>query len=210
MVELSIGWLWRPIWKLFTSTWERIKRPSFHLSRAPENVFEHLRPYTSVAKAREILGTPIREYTDRLLFKFTDAFVQVGIGDNNTITSVCLVIPKVTRRTTFKIFPLKFVLGKSSMADVFFDDSHNYEYDSSSKHFQLWAKQYYGMDGNYLHYAFGVLGAPNVKETEINLKIEEDLATFTVLSSPEKIIPNMAWASTEADFYPSFDFWGFN
>lgn len=198
------------VWRALSSVWGRFQRPSYQLKRAPENIFLHLRPHTSLATAREILGTPIREYANRQSFRFSDAFIQIGVTEDKAISYVCLVIPRVTRRTTFRVYPLHFVLGKSTMKDASWGEEPSYEFDNSSKHWQVWTKQYFGYYGNYLHYAFGVLGAPNVTETPIRWNKGEDNVDPIIQSPPNEIVPNMVWVSSEKDFHPSFDFWAFH
>lgn len=180
------------------------------MRRAPENLFEHLKPGTSMAKAREVLGVPTREYANYLTFKFQDAYVQVNTDDGKSIAAVCVVLPMLKRRATFRVYPLNFVLGRSSMSEATWGDEPVYQYDRSSKHYEFRTTQSFGFEGHYLSYIFGVIGAINIKEPNVRWHTDGEGEQGVVISPPKEIIPNMACViSGEADSF-SFDFWAFH
>lgn len=186
------------------------KRPEIPIRLAPENVFEHLKPNTSIAKARELLGVPTRETEEYLSYKFKDAFIQVNTKDGKSISALCVVLPRIKKRATFKVYPLSFILGKSSMNEASWSEAPTYEYDSSSKHHQFLTKQYFGYDGHYLNYIFGVISAPHIYAPDVEWHCEEEGEMGQVVSQPSEIIPNMVCVISGDPENFIFDFWAFH
>lgn len=76
----------------------RFKRPRIQLKRAPENLFHHLAPGTSLARVREVLGTPHRVDGECHSFAFSDAHVQIGSKDGQSVESIAVVLPELAPR----------------------------------------------------------------------------------------------------------------
>lgn len=210
MTEPSIPILIRILEALGRRILEWFKRPEIATKRAPSNLFEHLKPGTSLAKARDVPGVPIRENERYSSYKYADAFVQVDTVDGRSISAVCVVLPEIKKRATFKVYPLSFTLGKSSMAESVWEGEPIYEYDSSSKHYQFSTNQYFGYDGHYLSYIFGVISAPHISAPSVRWYSEEEGNHGVVVSPPIEIIPNFACISSCDAAEHIFDFWAFH
>jgi len=208
--------LWSFVSKLVTSLvgraidWAiaRFRRPSIELKRAPENLFEHLAPGTSLARVREVLGTPQRVETEWHSFTFNDAFVQVGSRDGQTVEWIGVVLPRIGRRARFPLGILPLELGRSTLGDVLAlspDTEVEIKKDSSSKHWCFWTECYFGFPGLYRHYLFGVIEAPNV----IPPKFDWDHANDRLASEPKNVRLNWMAVSASAGSAESFNFWAF-
>lgn len=163
-----------------------------------------------MAKAREVLGVPMRERDEYLSYKFKDAFVQVSTKDGKSVSAICMVLPRLQRRATFRVYPLNFVLGRSSMAEAAWGEEPVYEYDLSSKHHEFRTTQYFGYDGHYLHYIFGVIGAPHIYEPAVRWYSEEEGELGVVISPPSDVIPNMVCVISGEPENFTLDFWAFH
>ena len=128
---------------------ERFKRPSISLKRAPQNLFHHIVPGTSLARAREILGTPHRVDGQWHSFAFRDAHVQIGSDDAQSVRWLAVVLPRFERRAQFPISlgaAGSLVLGKATLADVLaLDPEAQFKKDSSTKHWCFWTECNFGI-----------------------------------------------------------------
>jgi hypothetical protein len=188
---------------------ERFKRPTIRLRRAPENVFHHIAPGTSLARAREILGTPHRVDGQWHSFAFSDAHVQIGSDDGQSAQWVGVVLPRFERRAQFPISLASMgslVLGKATLGDVLaLDPDAKLKKDSSTKHWCFWIEGYFGFSGMYRHYLFGVIDAPCVLSPEFKW----DHANDRLKSDPKTVRLNWIAVSGSAGAAESFNFWAF-
>ncbi len=183
---------------------DRFKRPTIIRKRAPENVFEQLCPGTTLERMREVLGAPHREHNGQYSYSFSDALVQVRSLDRNTISVLAVALPKIDKRSHFKIHPTQFVLGKLRLSDVLEGDSE-IQKDNSSKHWGFWVRKYYGFPGLYRHYTFGVLDAPCLECPPF----EWDYSNGVLKSAPKEVVVNWASVSGSSEEGEYFDFWAF-
>lgn len=188
---------------------ERFKRPTIRLKRAPENLFDHIAPGTSLARAREVLGTAHRIDGQWHSFAFSDAHVQIGSEDGQSAQWVGVVLPKLDRRAQFPIAvggmgPL--VLGKSTLADVLaLDPDAKLKRESSTKHWCFWVECYFGFSGMYRHYLFGVIEAPCVLPPDF----EWDHVNNRLASDPKTVRFNWMAVSGSQGAAESFNYWAF-
>jgi hypothetical protein len=188
---------------------ERFKRPTIRLKRAPENVFEHIVPGTSLVRAQEVLGTPHRVERQWHSFSFSDAHVQIGSDDGASAQWIAVLLPKLNRRAQFPI-PVgamgSLALGKSTLADVLaLAPDAKFRKDSSTKHWCFWIESYFGFSGLYRHYLFGVMEAPCAMPPEF----EWDHANDRLASDPKTVRFNWAAISNSSGAAESFNFWSF-
>jgi len=185
---------------------KQLKRPRIELKRAPENVFSHLPPGTSLARVREVLGTPHREDAGFYSFRFSDALIQVGPNDRESVESISVVIPQLGRRTRFPVYPLPLVLGKATLGDVLkLDPEAQIKKEFSSKYWCFWTESYFGFPGLYRHYLFGVMEAPCAQPPEF----EWDHENERLKSDPNTVRVNWAAVSANQGAAETFNFWAF-
>lgn len=199
--KIAGGFVTRWVTKLI----DRFKRPKVTLRRAPENMFDQLCPGTSLERMREILGAPHRESDGQYSYSFRDALVQIRSKDQKSITSVAVAIPRIDKKSQFAIPPTALVLGKVRLNQVLPDSESGLKKDSSTKHWGIWVRNYYGFPGLYRYYTFGVLEAPCLECPSF----EWDHATDTLKSKPEDVIINWASVSSSSEEGEWFDFWAF-
>lgn len=204
-------------WKLATSfsgklvDWliARFKRPSISLKRAPENLFHHIVPGTSLVRAREVLGIPHRVDGQWQSFAFSDAHVQISSKDGQSVDWIAVLLPKLDRRAHFPIGigamkPL--VLGKSTLGDVLaLDPDAKIKRENSTKHWCFWMECYFGFSGLYRHYLFGVMEAPCSLPPEFVWDHEND----SLKSDPKTVRLNWVAVSSEPESAAAFNFWAF-
>lgn len=92
-----------PVAKTVSWIYSKFKRPSIELKKAPENIFQHIKPGVDFDRVKEILGAPHRKIHDEYLYSFKDLKVQITVEPDNQISSVCAALSEVSRRTRFKI-----------------------------------------------------------------------------------------------------------
>jgi hypothetical protein len=187
---------------------ERFKRPRIQLKRAPENLFHHLAPGTSLARVREVLGTAQRVEGEWHSFAFSDAHVQIGSRDGQSVESIAVVLPEPAARAQFPLVILPIVLGKSTLGDVLAlipEAEIEIKKDSSTKHWCFWTECYFGFSGLYRHYLFGVIEAPSVLSPEF----EWDHANNRLASDPKTVRLNWMAVSSSQGAAESFNFWAF-
>ncbi len=185
---------------------ERFKRPAIRLRRAPENLFLHLTPGTSLARVSEVLGTAQRIDGECHSFAFSDAYVQIGSKDGQSVESVAVVLPEIGRRTRFRLGILPFELGKSTLGDILaFEPDATILRDNSSKHWCFWTECNFGFSGLYRYYLFGVIEAPNVRPPEF----EWDHTNNRLASDPRTVRLNWMAVSSSQGMAEGFNFWAF-
>jgi hypothetical protein len=151
-----------PIAKVASYAYAKLRRPSVGYRRAPKNLFEHVKPGTSLAKMKEVLGTPNQESDGQYRYVFAEACVQVDCADGVSIDSVSVGLCGVTRWNRFQIWPIHdLILGKTTFLSII-ESSDEVTFDSSSKFFHFYVVKYYGFPGLYWNYAVGVLECPGV------------------------------------------------
>lgn len=195
--------------RLFDSIIDRFKRPRISLKHAPENLFDHLPPGTSLARAREVLGTPHRVEGEWHSFAFCDAHVQIGSKDGDSIEWIAIVLPQIKRRARFPISVGAMgtiLLGKSTLGDVLaLDPDAKIKRDNSSKHWCFWSECFFGFSGLYRHYLFGVMEAPCALPPEFEWDHENDC----LKSEPRTVRLNWVAVSATSGTAETFNFWAF-
>lgn len=193
-----------PVVKLLSFAYRRLRRPSVVYKRAPKNLFEHVKPGTSVARMREILGTPHQENDGQYRYAFAEACIQVDAEDRATVDSVSVGLTGVTRWNRFHIWPIHdLVLGKTTFASIIEAD-HKVAFDYSSKFYHFYVVKYYGFSGFYWNYALGFLECPRVFPDEHHWSPD---------SQPREKIPEemkINWVCvTRLQEPPPFSYYGF-
>lgn len=151
-----------PIAKLIGVAYGRFRRPLVANKRAPKNLFEHVKPGASVARMKEILGTPHQENDGQYRYAFIEACVQVDAADQITIDSVSVGLTRTKWWNRFQVWPIHdLILGKTTFASVIETDLP-VVFDYSSKFYHFYIVKYYGFPGFYWNYAVGVLECPRV------------------------------------------------
>jgi hypothetical protein len=193
-----------PFTKLAALAYESFRRPTINLSKAPDNLFEHIRPGVSTSRVRDLLGEPHRATNGRYCYTFSDACVQIDSKDQATVDAVSVGLSKLGWRRDFHIWPMhNLVLGKTPFRDVVEPDAKIY-FEWSSKEYHFWVVNYYGFPGLYCSYALGVLECPGVHNSGPHWSPDKE---------PRDEIPSelkINWACvTRLDEAPAFNYYGF-
>lgn len=155
-----------PLAKAAGFLYSRVRRPTVEYRRAPKNFFAHVKPGVSVARMKEVLGTPHAEGGGQYRYAFSEACVQIDSEDAVTVDSVSVGLTRVTARNHFHIWPIHdLVLGKTSFASVI-EAADEVIFDSSTKFYHFYIVKYYGFPGFYWNYAMGVLECVGVAPDE--------------------------------------------
>ena len=171
---------------------KKLRRPKIETPRAPANIFEHIKPYASISRIKEILGNPCREENNTQYFRFKDALVQVVYDGIDTIQSVSVTLPAMSLWARFPVPPTKFILGKTTVAD-FWSDELTWTKDGSSKYTLYSIERYFGYPGNYWHYTFGLYEGPGVSMPQF----EWDYKNHCLTSDPKNVKFN--WVTIACD-----------
>jgi hypothetical protein len=151
-----------PIVKLLGATYTTLRRPAVKGKRAPKNLFVHVKPGASVARVREVLGTPHQQGDGQYRYTFADARVQIDSADGITVDTVSVALASVTRRSQFQIWPMQdLVLGRTTFASVLAPEDEIW-FDYSSKYYHFYVTKYFGFPGLYWTYGLGYLACPGV------------------------------------------------
>jgi hypothetical protein len=187
------------------------RRPSVVFPRAPKNILEVLRPGTTIDRAIEVLGPPhrsglansgieavIRRFPGaegfsagdprkQYSWEFSDVLFQVRSGIGTSIDELHLVAKRTSRSSTFPVYPLNIVLGKSKLSEVLEADEEAL-LDMSAKHHARFTRKYFGNPGNYLQFVFGCL------ETNYSTGPKDETINWVVMSFEEIELPYFDWA----------------
>jgi hypothetical protein len=183
-----------PAMKLAGYAFDKLRRPLLSAKRAPKNLFEYVKPGTSLARVREVLGPPHGESDGQFRYVFAEACVQIDSADKIAVDSVSAGLTSVARRNRFHVWPIAdLVLGKTTFASVL-DPDDKVEFDYSSKFYHFYVLKYFGFPGFYWNYALGYLECPG---------ISPDGHHWSPASQPREEIPkemtiNLCYASIRA------------
>jgi hypothetical protein len=193
-----------PAMKLVSYAFDKFRRPLLSTKRAPKNLFEYVKPGTSLAKVREILGSPHGEAGSQLRYVFSEACVQIDSADMIAVDSVSVGLSSVARKNRFHVWPIAdMVLGKTKFASIL-DSEDKIEFDYSSKFYHFYVLKYFGFPGCYWNYALGYLECP---------RISPDGHHWSPDSQSREEIPkemSINWACvTRQSEPPPFNYYGF-
>ncbi len=190
--------------KLVGFAYEWFRRPTVSYKRAPKNLFTHIKPGTSVARVKELLGPPHQETDGQYRYAFSEACVQVDSTDKTTVDSVSVGLRGITRRNRFHVWPINnLLLGKTTFASII-DASDKVIFDYSSKFYHFYVFKYYGFSGHYWNYALGYLECPGVSPDGYHWSPD----TQSRHEIPRKLIFNWACV-TRLEEPPLFNHYGF-
>ncbi len=192
-----------PFFRLVGWGHEKLQRPHIALRRAPKNLFEHVKPGISVPRMREVLGVPHREEQGQYRYVFSEACVQLDSEDETTVDAISVGLSTISWRHRFRVWPMHFVLGKTTFRSVV-EPEDKVEFDFSSKHYHFYVVKHFGFSGLYWSFALGVLECPWVYPDHHHWSPTQQ--------SREQIPPEMKinWASvTRSGVHPTFNYLGF-
>lgn len=187
--------------KIIVAAWRAVKRPRIDEPRAPVNLFEHVQPHTPLSHVQDLFGAPHRNDKQWITYSFKDVFVQITTKDAATIASVDVLLKKPRQFTTFRIYPLQYILGKITLADVLEKDV-KIKKENSSKFFCVYLDRYFGSPGKYFYYTFGTYSGPGVHTPKFDWDHQKD----GLLTDPRRISVNWTGISVtdEKRYTPNF------
>jgi hypothetical protein len=197
--------------------WRKWWPPKFGYKLAHSNVLEVIRPYVHKGKVIELLGQPHEVEHGRAGYRFSNALLQVNY-EEDVVQSVALVSLKMRWPNRFKIFPLAFVMGSSTFAEVCQGIQGTIpielQVNFSSKFFCVWGEQYFGNFGRYFYYSFALLSADTYPVVEMPHAIYEAIEPGQIqngahLKSTDSRFNAIAISRNENDTF-CFDFTLFN
>ncbi|MBN3002552.1 hypothetical protein JW897_02255 [Chromobacterium alkanivorans] len=209
----------------FRWAWAKVSQPSIPYSTAPKNILHCMLPRTPKRQIEQRFGVPSNEdaYPDgRTIvgYVFSNALIQIEYDNQNTVDSVLLVNLHraaylkwpLNRFRGFQIPYLSFIVGRSTLGDVFGPEKLILSKDYSSKFFILWRKEYYGNPGRYNTYQFGLFSADTYPGSDFEIPDCESLEGGTqglaCIANPNKHLFN-AVRITKEDF-DSVEYFGYS
>ncbi len=141
--------------------WKKFFPPKLGYRMAPKNLLEVIGPTTSRRKVEELLGAPHYMTEQISAYRFANALLQVQY-DGDSVFVVCLASLSLRWPNRFTVFPLPFVLGKTTVQDLYEaspEDPKSLLLEFSTKFFVQWRSYYFGFPGRYFYYTFGVMEA---------------------------------------------------
>ena len=193
-----------PAIKLVGFAYELFHRPSVSYKRAPKNLFAHIKPGASMARVKDLLGSPHQETDGQYRYAFSEVCVQVDSADKTTVDSVSVGLRGVARRNRFPVWPINdLLLGKTTFASLI-EESDKVIFDYSSKFYHFYIVKYYGFPGLYWNYALGYLECPGVSPDGYHWSPDAQSRD----EIPKKMTINWACV-TRLDEPPSFAYYGF-
>lgn len=189
------------IQRIIVAAWRRVKRPRIDELRAPVNLFEHVQPHTSLSYVQDLFGTPHRTDKQWITYSFKDVLVQITTKDSTTIAGVDILLKRPRKFTTFRIYPLQYILGKITLADVL-EKNIEIKKENSSKFFCVYLDRYFGFPGKYFYYTFGTYFGPGVRAS----KFDWDHQQNVLLTDPRRVRINWVGigATDEKRYTPNF------
>ncbi|QKY07708.1 hypothetical protein [Janthinobacterium lividum] len=175
--------------------WQKWWPPKYGYKMAHSNILEIIAPYVYKEKVIELLGQPHEADGNHAAYRFSNALLQVNY-DGDFVESVALVSLKMGWPNRFRVFPLSFVLGRSTFEDACTPEE-NQEHielvsEGSTKFFSLVNEQYFGNPGRYFYYSFALLDADtyppvSMPKTQYRAKEEDQMQNgATLLNSKTK------------------------
>lgn len=197
--------------------WRKWWPPKYGYKMAHSNILQIIAPHVYKEKVIELIGQPHETGNGQAAYRFSNALLQVNY-DGDSVESVTLVSLKMGWPNRFKIFPLNFILGKSTFLDACVpaqDQSHiELECDGSTKFMSLTNEQYFGNPGRYFYYSFALLEAdtfPTVSmpDAQYQAKEEGQIQNGAILLNA-KVRFNAIGISTKEENGLNFSFQLFN
>ena len=174
------------------------------LALAPTNIFEYAQPYAGLQYLRAVLGEPHRVEKKWATFRFRDLYLQVMLGDSDSVEELSVLTRKPTWLGRYTVYPLHYVLGEVTLADVV-ESGQAFVVEGSSMFCTVHVQRYFGFPGKYNYYTFGIYSGPGVRSVEFAItKDRSGLAT-----NPEDALVNWIHISPSKGPAPTPNFFHF-
>lgn len=193
-VEKVAGALVKAVWSYLVATF---RRPSIRLSKAPQNILDHLKPSASQERVRELLGPPHQVAGDHWLYRFSDVLVQVEYWPDSGAKSIALGLVGKSRSHRFPIPICQKPLGLLSIADVH-EDQDTLRYRSSLRHEEMLVEVCLGPTGAWSYWTFGAMMAVGARVLHESY-FEWDHEAEHLKTPPSLVLVNWVAVSNSGD-----------
>jgi hypothetical protein len=193
----ALGSLVGPAWKYAASS---LRRPTISRSKAPRNLFEHLKPSTSQDRVRAVVGPPHQLVGQYWFYRFADVLVQIEFWDTDGAKSIALGLVGKRKEHRFPIPICEKPLGQLSIADVK-DESDTLRFRSSLRHEEVLVEATLGPTGAWSYWTFGAMMAVGSRALHESY-FEWDRDAERLKTAPSLVLVNWAAVSnSRAEVY---------